>query len=443
MRFASLCLSLTALLTAAAPLRAADFATDAKAWYDQRTAVFEEAAKLGAEGYPAAGNQILLTLAEEDGGPIAAFVIGNTLYASDPASSYRLHLSALNSLPNEPGAALGAALEQHRRGEFAAAIPNYRRALQGGSGPHFSALLADCLLHTGQFKAAVEAWNQANHARNVTAIDYAICFIYGPLAPVQRRGDLIAQIEAGDLTKFTDLILLDLAFDTDWWTAKVNDEALDADLKRASLALGRKDARYQALAVYAKLARLTEKKQSEIQKALTDAQLVIGTGAELPADSQLARAICELAVTAKLITPADLWTNYQIELRSRVAREDHHALRLLCWLAAATRNAELTAFDRLGWEEWNDPAFASGYMVDLYREKKLTGPTDSQLLAALAVSPNNTNLQNLRLALAGDDVTDAMIVAAIKAEYHKLSRGETRPDSTRLDTLFKALGQRP
>jgi len=442
MRFAILSLSLTALLASSAPCRAANFATDAKAWYEQHPEVFENAAQLNAEGYPSAGNQVLVSFAEQDGSPLAAYMIGNVLYGSDPSAAYRLHLLALEAFPQAPDAVLAVALDEHRHGEYARAIINYQFVLRTAKAAQFSALLADCLIRTGQLEAAVAAWNQAGPAKNAEAIETAICTVYGPLRPEQRRGDLIALIEAGDLTKFTDLILLDLSFDTDWWSAKVNDEALNADLKRASLALGRRDARYQALAVYAKLGRVAEKKQSEIKKALTDAQLVIGPAAELPTDSQIARALCELAVTAKVVTPAELWTAYQATLRSRVERQDHNALRLLCWLAAATRNPELTDFDRLGWEEWNDPAFASSFMVDLYREKKLTTPTDSQLLAAIAISPDNAALHNLRIVLAGDDVTNAMIVGAIKAEYHKLSVGNGRRDTTRLDALFDALGKR-
>ena len=442
MRSALLRLSLTALLFAAKPCLAADFAADAKIWSDQHTDLLEQAAKLSTEGYPGDGNQILLTLAEEDGGPVAAFVVGNALYGSEPAASYRLHLRAQQALPDEPAVALGAALEQHRRGEYAAAIANYRRVLDTGTLVHFSALLADCLVRTGQLKAAVAAWNRADPVKHHPEIEYAICAIYGPLLPTQRRGELIAQIEKGDLTKLTNLILLDLNFDPDWWNAKLYAEGLDADLKRAAELLGRKDARYQALSVYAKLARAAEKKASDIQKALKDANLVVGPGAELPADSQVARALCELAVNAHLTTPAELWAAYETPLRTRVENQDRDALHLLCWLAAANRNPVLTDLDRQGWEDWNDPAFASSYMVDLFREKKLTSPRDSQLLAAMAIAPDNATLCNLRIALAGEDVRNDLIVDAIKAEFRKLSFGESRRDIATLNNLFEVLGKR-
>ncbi len=438
MRFAVLSL----FLVTAALCRAADFAADAKAWSDDHVDLFEQAAKLGAEGYPTDGNQILLSLAEEDTTPLAAYLIGNALYSSDPAASYRLHLRAFQAWPQEPAVTLEFAREQHRRGEYAAAVFNYRHVIATGKAPQYSALLADCLVRTDQLKAAVEAWNQADVAKNHATIDAAICSIYGPLSPFKRRGDLIAKIEAGDLAKLSDLILLDLAFDTDWWNAKVYDDGLGQDLKRAGQLLPRRDERYQALMIYAKLARLAQKKASDIQKALTDARLVIGPGATLPADSQIARALCELAVAANLVTPAELWTAYEAPLRTRLESQDRDALHLLCWLAAANHNSVLTQLNQLGWEEWNDPAFASSFMIDLFRDKKLTSPTDSQLLAAIAVSPDNTILHKLQISLAGEAVTNDMIVGAIKAEYRKLSVGETQRDSATLNRLFDALGKR-
>ena len=433
---------LSLFLVTAAPRLAADFAADAKVWQEQHTEIFDQAAKLSADGYAKDGNQILLSLAEDDGSPIAAFLVANTLYGADPAASYRLHLRAQQALPNESAVILAAALEQHRKGEYPAAILNYRGALNTGSGPQYSALLADCLIRTGQQKAAVQAWNDANHRQNQPAIDAAIGAVYGPLVPAQRRGDLIAKIEAGDQTKLSDLVLLDLSFDTDWWHATVNSDALDRDLQRAAELLGRKDARYHALAVYAKLARTAEKRASEIQKVLTNGRFIIGPGAELPVDSKIARALCELAVNANLATTADLWAAYETPLRARLEQQDRDALHLLCWLAAANHNPVLSDLDRLGWEEWNDPAFASSYMVDLLREKKLTTATDSQLLAAIAIAPDNATLATVRIALAGDDVTTDMIAAAIKAEYHKLSVTAGVRDSSTLNNLYFELGKR-
>jgi len=303
-------LLLAGALACSVPVSAADLTLQATAWSDDHSALLEQAAKLSTDGYAADGNKLLADQADEDGGAPAAFAVANTLYASDPAISYRLHLRAQRAFPNDPAAVLQAAMELHRHGEYAAAIVHYRRLIEAGVMPHSSALLADCLVRTGQLKAAVQAWDHAGHAQHHVEIDAAICAIYGPLSPYQRRSDLIAKIEGGDVAKLADLILLDLNFDTDWWNARVNHDALDSDLKRAGAALGKRDARYRALALYAQLTRVEEKRASEILRLLKDSNLIVGPGADLPADSRIARALCELAVNARLATPAELWTAY-------------------------------------------------------------------------------------------------------------------------------------
>ena len=436
-------LFLVGCLAGASPCVASDLATDAKSWSAQHTATFEKASQLSRAGDVAAGNQLLIDLAEKDGGPIAAFMVANTLYGWDPTASYRLHLRAQTAFPTEPAVALEMAMEQHRQGEYAEAIVNYRRFLDAGKDPQYSALLADCLVRTGQLQAAVQAWDQANHRQNQTAIDSAICAIYGPLVPGQRRGDLIAKIRAGDFAKLNDLILLDLNFDTDWWNSAVASEELDRDLRLAAKLLGEETARYQQLALYTQLAQPVEKKPVDIRRALTSAGLILGPEAALPADSKLARAFSELVVTNRVATAADLWASHQAALRARVAETDHEALHLLCWLASATRNNELVELDRLGWEEWNDPTFAAAYAIDLYREKKLTSADDFQLRAAMAASRDDTRLNQLRIALAGEEaVTKEMLVSAIKAEYHKLSVGTGIRDSSTLNGLYFELGKR-
>ena len=435
-------LILAAAFAGAVPASAADLTGQAQAWTEAHSGLLEQWTKLCTDGYALDANKLLSDQADEDGSAVAAFVVGNALYSYDPAASYRLHLKALRAFPNDPAAVLQAGMELHRHGEYAAAIPHYRRLVAANKLPQSAALLADCLVRTGQSKAAADAWNHAGYPDNHIQINTSICAIYGPLSPHQRRGELIAKIEGGDLAKLPDLILLDLNFDTDWWNAPVNNDALDVDLKRAAAALGKRDARYRHLALYAQLTRTAEKRASEIKRLFKDSNLIVGPGAELPADSRIARAFCELAATARLVTPAELWTTFEPTLRGRLERQDRDALHLLCWLAAAQRNPELTNLDRLGWEEWNDPVFASSYIVDLFREKKLTSPSDSQLLAAMAISPDNSTLTNLRLALAGDNVTTEMIAQSLKAEYRKLSMGDAIRDCSTLATLFAELDHR-
>ena len=422
--------------------KAADFQTSLEKWQQSHQAVLAEAEKLSMAGDTRGANQRLIDLADKDGGAAAAFVVANMLYRSEPAVSYRLHERAFKALPKEPATALEMAMEQHRKGQYEAAIPNYRAALASQLGEQFSSLLADCLVRTGRLKEAVAAWTAAKHGSNHTGIDFAIYEIYGELMPVQRRGDLITAIKAGQRDKLPELILLDLNFDTDWWNSAVFDEALDQDLKFAAQTLGPTDPGYVQLALYAKLARPEEIKDADVRPALAATHLVVGDKAVLPESSRLARAVCELAVRHKAATAAELWQAHEPALRARLARKDKDALHLLCLLAVDTDDRHLTELDRIGWKEWHDTEFAASYLIDLYKNKQLTRPDDPELVAALAASPDNPVLNQLRLELAGKDVTRDMLVAAIKSEYHKLSFGLAIPDSYTLKALFYQLGQK-
>jgi hypothetical protein len=240
-----------------------------------------------------------------------------------------------------------------------------------------------------------------------------------------------------------DLIDLDVHFDRDWWNADVFEPGLEPDLKLAASLLGEKNPAYQHLEVYAKLARQEEKKAGDIRSALSAAGLVIGAGAVLPKNSQLARAICELAVGSEAITAKAVWDAHAAKLRERLATRDRDALHLLGWLAVETKNGELAELDRLGWKEWKDPEFAVSYVIGLADQKKITTPDDKELLAALEALPENGNLCSLRVQLAGEKgASKELIVAAIKGEFRKLSVGMAIPDSYRLKGLFYALKEK-
>lgn len=437
-------LKLAAILLLAGPAAiAADFQKLAGQWHQDHQDAFRQAGKLSLSGEVARANQSMIELADKDGGGVAAFIVGNLLYRSDPAASYRLHAKALQAYPDAAETQLEMAMERHRRGEYAAAIPLYRRVVLRNMGPQFFALLADCLIRTGQLKDAVAAWEQARHGNNHTAIDFAIYEIYGERMPAQRRGELLEKIKAGDHAKLVELIILDVRFDQDWWNSSVFDEGLDLDLPLAASLLGEKSPAYQHLAAYARLARQEEKKADEIRTVLTEAKLVLGPGAALPEDSRLARAVCELAIGSEATSAQAVWEAHAATLRERVARHDAEALHLLCWLAVETKNGELDALDRAGWVEWKDSEFAASYIVGRIDQKKITAPDDPELLAALQVAPENSVLNRARLHLAGETgMTREMIVATIKAEYRKLSVGLIIPDSYRLKALFAGLKEK-
>lgn len=418
------------------------FYPDVQTWSAKHQDVFEQANALALAGETRRGNRLLLSCVETDGSPLAAFAIANMLYTSDPATSYMLHQKALNAFPREPGVALEMAMEQHRRGEYEVAISNYQKYLSTGEGARYACLLADCFLRTGKLEEAVAAWKSANHPNNHTGIDFAIHEVYGSLSPVQRRGDLIEKVKAGDRGKLPELIDLDLHFDRDWWNSSVFEEALDRDLKLAATQMGSADARYKDLALYTKLAGQEEPNAQEIREALTAARLVIGPGARLPESSRLTRRLIELAITSKAESPGRLWELHQANLKARVEKHDSDALHALCLLAIDSENGQLESLVETGWKQWHDPEFAVSYVLEHARHKKLT-IDDLELTAALTALPESNYLNQLRLSLAGESgVPQEFLVAAIKAEYRKLSSGMIIPDSYTLKGLFYQLEQK-
>jgi hypothetical protein len=421
-------------------IRAADFGPKAREWQQQNQRALDEAGKLSLHGEAARGNQVLLDLAQKDNSGISAFIVGNMLYSSVPEVSYRLHARALEVFPAEPACQLEMAMEQHRKREYGAAIANYVKALSAGIDSHFSCLLADCYIRDGLFVEAVKAWDRAGHGRSHTEIDFAIYAIYGDLMPNQRRSDLIAAVKSGATTKLAELIKLDLHFDRDWWNSSVNDKALDEDLKLADRILGKDTAFARQLSVYARIARNEQMTPEEIKALFGSAGMVVGGDATLPESSYLTRAVCELAIRRRVVSAEDLWRWHELGLRQRIANKDRDALHLLCLLAAQSNDSRLPELDRIGWKEWHDPQFAVSYIVGLLKTKTLTEPNDPELLAAEAVLPDDNTLVGIKLMLAGEDrITRDLVVAAIKAEYHKLSDGLMIPDSYKLKGLFQVL----
>ena len=429
------------LLTLQAP--AADFSESGRRWMGKNQATLDEANKLALEGDTVRANALMVQLTENDADPIGAFIIGNMLYKSDPAASYKLHERAYKAFPLEPATALEMAMQQHRRGEYLAAIPNYRTVLKADMGPQFASLLADCLLRSGQLREAVQAWKDADHSSNHTGIDFAIYEIYGKISPVQRRGDLIAEIKAGRHERLPELIFLDLHFDRDWWNTSVFEQGLAPDLALAAEKLGKDSPAYRDLADYARLAQEEEPKAAAIREAWTKARFLLGKKSRLPASSLLARAMCELAVRHELVDPTDLWKWHEAALRERLKTKDRDALHLLCWLGSLVDYDKVAAWNALGWKEWQDPEFAAAHIASRYTDKKLTSPDDPELKAALAVKPEDGYLQLLRLELAGkQNLTAGLIVDSIKAEFRELSPGMGARDSYRLKALFTTLEEK-
>ncbi len=427
------------------PIQAADLTEQVQELTEKHQDVVRRASKLASEGKVDEANREIVKLTENDTSTAMALWAGNLLYSADSVASYKLHQRAYEKEPKEKMTILEWAMERHRKGEWKEAAELYQKYFvlePEDEAKH--ALLADCLIRTGKLKEAVAAWKAANHPDNHTGIDFVIYEIHGELSPVRRRGDLLKKIRAGETNLFERLILLDLHFDNDWWNQSVNERALQFDLDLATKTLGEKNTRREDLAAAAEILSKEERSRNEIEEALTKAGLMVGEKGRLPQSSLLARALCETIISRHVESPTALWKRFQAELvrRAEGKEGDLDALQLLCFLAVDGDKSQLEKWDRYGWERYQDANCAASFLVGQARDKKLS--LDSpDLKKALKAFPDRSEFTSLQMHLAGEDgISEAMLVAAIQAEYQKLSEGMVIRDSYTLKGLFRRLAER-
>src|SRR5207253_341654 len=85
------------------------------------------------DGDADAAENLLLDLLKKDSSPAMTLVVADALYSTDPSTSYKLHKKVFEAVPGEYQAILEWAMELHRAGEYAAAIPLYQKILKSDS----------------------------------------------------------------------------------------------------------------------------------------------------------------------------------------------------------------------------------------------------------------------------------------------------------------------
>ena len=105
-------------------------------------------------------------------------------------------------MPNEPSVQYEWALEQHRARKYAEAADLYQKYI--AAHPNFApvyGLRAECLLRQGKTAEAIARWNQSEQASEGTPEDAEslICEVNGGPSPDQRRCELLAKAQTGDI----------------------------------------------------------------------------------------------------------------------------------------------------------------------------------------------------------------------------------------------------
>lgn len=405
--------------------------------YQRHARTLEEANTLALQGETGRANAMLRSIVRQSDNPATRFMVANLLYSFDPDVSYAWHRSAWEAFPEDPLTNLEWAMEQHRRGEFAGAVPCYRRCFAAGLGANYIALLADCLIRTGDLRGAVEAWDAAGHPTHHTSIDFAIYEIYGKRSPLQRRSDLLASIHDGASDRIAALIELDLNFDRDWWNSNVFSPGLASDLDLARAILGENSRDYACLAALAKLAQIQNAGPAQVAEVFRAAGFDFAQPSELPRSTLALRAMVEQMIQADVHKPALLYDALENELWARAKPEanDRDALHLLAFLAVRAENGRLEEIARYGWSVCHDPDFAASLAIELFARH----PAEARGLVSDArrTHPEHAELAKLAYRLCDNPESDVdVIVDAIKAEYQDLSYGLAIRDSYTLKSLF-------
>jgi tetratricopeptide (TPR) repeat protein len=388
--------------------------------------------------------KVLMDLVDKDKSPALSLAVGNVLFNLDRATSYALHKKVFAAKPMEPDVILEWAMEQHRKGEYAEAIPLYRQYLDlVKDEPQVNALLADCLVEQGKFSEAVGIWDAAGHATNHETVDLAINDIYGDISPLRRRADLLNHVKNKEAGAAEKLIALDLNMDQDWWNIDIDDDALSRDLPVIDAVLGPDSKRAKAIHCWVDIELQDTVASAPVLKLLEDAGLIIENGA-LPESSLVAGGLIDAVLEVHLQTKDQLFERFDKELteRSKSKDGDIEALRILCKLSSENKERSEN-LNRFGWERYADARCAVALLNLLHSEKKLEHDSP-ELMKALKQFPDNGVIQNLAiLTMDEGDVTRDQLVSAIKAEYHHLSPGlDGQPDSYTLNAHFKLLKQK-
>jgi tetratricopeptide (TPR) repeat protein len=165
---------------------------------------------------------------------VEALVLGDALFGFDPQASYRLHKEAFEKNPNNEYIQFEWAMEQHRRGEYAAAIEGYQFYLR--KDPQFApafGLLAECLMRTGKIELAVKAWEDSEAAPQGTLerLERYVYELHTPVPAEIVRAEIIKRVKKGDLDAAEELIAYDCAFPKDWWNINRATPLLKVDLE--------------------------------------------------------------------------------------------------------------------------------------------------------------------------------------------------------------------
>ena len=413
--------------------------------------------KLVVAGDMAAANaKLMAVFPASDRTPVQSFLLGNTLFNLDRSNSYALHRRAALSAPANGLIQYEWAIEQHRAGEYAAALSAYKiysAARPDEAVPY--ALMADCYLHLDQLKAAAEAWHRSETATDGTVeqMENMICEVKREAIPYARREALLAGLkQKPSIDAACELIALDCQFPRDWWNRVPAKKQLANDwpVVQAALKLSADDLSYRELAAAIDCATLEEPEAGTVRPLLGKYQFFTDNRRTLPADGRLLTIILQAALDSEVIDDHFLHQELGPLLLVQARRGRDADMWKAALLAAPTNNpAGLMALEREAWRITENPSFAHAVLVLDLQAGELTA-RHPDMVTALKQFPMDGPILRMAVLLAEKDksVTTDLLARAAKAEFSHFSSSMApatavnRPRSDYLRQYFAELGQR-
>jgi hypothetical protein len=343
--------------------------------------------------------------------------LGNVLFALDPEESFARHFEALTQQPDSALVNLEAGYEYLRaRQPYGACTLLARSLAKTPEQPAVQALRASCLLETGELRAAVEAWREADQPKHHVAIEEAISEVYGLPNPWAEHARLLAAAQASPTeAAVAVLVRHDVTWPLNWWN------------RVPEVGLGRED-----------LERFAPKLSPQAREALTlvldSTEGAMGTkdrlrgvlqrGAQL--STPTLRALVEVGLRTKALTAKEVfeWLVSVMESRTAGPAATADDAEFLGALALDNNAALLAQADAECWRRFADRRCAESHFYGLAQAAPLKAD-DPELRRACALHPDSALLQSFALDLAGADARDEVqrVRRTLVAEFHNLQLG--------------------
>lgn len=378
--------------------------------------------------------------------PMEDLILGNMLYAVDPRLALEHHRRAWMAYPDQPDAMLPMAMQLQRDGKLDSALELYRGVERIGTldKPRY-ALMAQCLIHAGRLDEALDAWSRADYATSHNEIDQTIQSVFGPTSPMARHDSLLAAVRGGSMEAVGPLLDLGVAWNTDWWNAAPNPEALAVDVEAITARFGPQSTIARDASLLAEAVDALGKGKEALARFFRINRIAI-EGGTLPETSTVARHLVELALAQGLVDEASLDRRFHAELLARIRHPegDRAALEIMARLASKLeRTRELAEIDLAGWMRHGDPEHAFSFLAHrLWTGDKIFTEASDTLARAITQFPRDSRFPGIAYKLAADAgrQTPETIARVIEAEYYGLMSDRSRSGAA-LNALFGNLRQ--